>query len=99
LKRCCSARLPYPESDRLVVIKHREVTTGLSKPDIAIGDFVDLAARQQSFDALGGYGGFQSTLTVNGDPERVEGIGVTPPFFEALGVQLERGRVPHAWSS
>jgi predicted permease len=85
--------LPYPASDRLIVIKHREVDTGLTKWDIAIGDFVDLTSRQQSFDVLAGYNAFQSTLIIDGEPQRVEGVSVTPPFFDALGVQVARGRV------
>ena len=84
--------LPYPESDRLVLVKHRDVATGLTKPDIAIGDFVDLTARLQSLDAFAGYGAFQSTLLVDGDPQRVAGLGVTPSFLDVLGVQVERGR-------
>jgi len=33
--------LPYDSADDLVLIKHRHVRSGLSKHDIAIGDFVD----------------------------------------------------------
>ena len=49
--------LPYAAADRLVLVKHRDTNTSLTKWDIAIGDFVDLKARQQSFEAFGGYGG------------------------------------------
>ena len=66
--------LPYPDADELVLVKHRDIRTGLTKPDIAIGDFVDLRARQQSFEPLAGYGGFQATLVGAGEPVRVEGV-------------------------
>lgn len=84
--------LPFGEADRLVLVKHRDVATGLSKQDIAIGDFIDLAARQQSFDALGGYGGFASTLAGAGETVRIEGVALTPAAFALLGVQPAMGR-------
>ena len=37
--------LPFDQAADLVVLRHRDLTTGLTKPDIAIGDFVDLRAR------------------------------------------------------
>ena len=84
--------LPYRSADDLVLVKHRDVRSGLTKQDIAIGDFVDLRARQQSFDVLAGYGGFQSTLIGAGDPVRVEGAVMTPEAFDVLGVPLAMGR-------
>jgi len=84
--------LPYDSADDLILIKHRDVRSGLSKHDIAIGDFVDLKARQQSFELLAGFGGFQSTLLGAGDPLRIEGAAVTPEAFDVLGVPLARGR-------
>ena len=40
--------LPYPESDRLVLLEHRDRRTGLTKEFIAIGDYVDLRTRVSS---------------------------------------------------
>src|SRR5262245_20516785 len=54
--------LPYDRADDLVVLRHRDVRTGLTKPDVAIGDFVDLRARQRSLESLAGFGGYQSTF-------------------------------------
>src|SRR4051812_34211513 len=54
--------LPYPEAEALVVLRHRDVPTGLTKPDIAIGDFLDLRARQHALESLAGFSGFQATL-------------------------------------
>jgi putative ABC transport system permease protein len=85
--------LPFAAADRLVLVKHRDTRTGLTKQDIAVGDFVDLKARQQSFEVFGGYGGVQSTLTGNGEPVRVEGASVTPEVFAALGTQPAMGRL------
>ena len=66
--------LPYPGADELVIVKHRDRATGISKEFIAMGDFLDLRARQQSLEGLVGYGGFQATLIGDGEPLRVDGL-------------------------
>ena len=84
--------LPYANGDRLVLVKHRDVRSGLSKQDIAIGDFIDLKARQQSFEVLAGYSGFQAPLVDAGEPRRVQGASFTPEAFDVLGLQPTMGR-------
>jgi predicted permease len=84
--------LPYPDADRIVRVKHRDVRTGFAKSDVAIGDFIELAARQQSFEAFGGYYGFQTALIGDGEPRRLEGLSVTPEIFGVLGLQPALGR-------
>ena len=44
--------LPYPDASQLVLLQHRDRRTGITKEFIAIGDFVDLRARQRSFESL-----------------------------------------------
>ena len=84
--------LPFERADDLVVLRHRDVRSGLTKPDIAIGDFVDLRARQRSLESLVGFGGFQSTLFGNGEPRRVEGASVTADGLDMLRVRPALGR-------
>ena len=76
--------LPYSDAGGLVIVKHRDRATGISKEFIAIGDFVDLRARQRSLESLVGYGGMETTLTGDGEPLRVQGLAAT------------RGAVRHA---
>ncbi len=85
--------LPFEEADRLVVLRHRDVETGLTKPDIAIGDFVDLRARQRSLESLAGLGGFQSTFFGEGEPIRVDGAVATPDALHALRLRPSLGRL------
>ena len=85
--------LPFERADELVVLRHRDVRTGLTKPDIAIGDFVDLRARQRSLESLAGFGGFQSTLYGSGEATRVEGASATPDALRALRLQPALGRL------
>jgi putative ABC transport system permease protein len=85
--------LPYEQADQLVVLRHRDVRTGLTKPDIAIGDFVDLRARQRSLESLAGFSGFQSTFFGDGGPLRVEGAIATPDALHALRLLPTLGRL------
>jgi len=85
--------LPYDSADELVVLRHRDTGTGLTKPDVAIADFIDLRMRQRSLESLGGYGGYQSTLFGQGEPRRIEGAVVTPDALQALRVVPVQGRL------
>ncbi|MGE0360313.1 MAG: ABC transporter permease [Vicinamibacterales bacterium] len=84
--------LPYPDAEALVLVKHRDARTGLTKPDIAIGDFVDLRARQQVFSAMAGYYGFQAALAGEREAVRVEGVSLTANAFDLLGLRPAMGR-------
>src|SRR5436190_1529535 len=84
--------LPFDHAEELVVLRHRDLTTGLTKPDINLGDFVDLRQRQRSLESLAAYGGYQSTLYGHGEPRFVEGAVVTPDALDALHVRPVFGR-------
>jgi putative ABC transport system permease protein len=84
--------LGYPEADRLVTLNHRDERTGITKPFNALGDYVDFAERQKSFDAFGAYGSGEATIFGMGDPFRVSVLVVTAGAFDALGVRPILGR-------
>ena len=54
--------LPYDNAEELVVVRHRDTRTAITKEFIAIGDWVDLARRQSSFQSFGAYGTFAATV-------------------------------------
>jgi predicted permease len=85
--------LPFDRADRLVVLRHRDVNTGLTKPDIAIGDFLDLRARQQSLESLAGFNAFHSTFFGEREPLRVDGVSATADALRALRVEAASGRI------
>jgi len=64
----------------------------LTKEFIAIGDYIDLAARQSTFEALGGYGSFQANIFGLGEPFRVVGLLAAPGLLETLRVRPVLGR-------
>jgi putative ABC transport system permease protein len=44
--------LAYADADNLVILNHRDRRTGITKEFVAIGDYVDLAARQTTLDRV-----------------------------------------------
>ena len=50
--------LPYAEADQLVILNHRDERTGITKEFIAIGDFIDLAARRRRSPCRSSRSGF-----------------------------------------
>ena len=88
--------LPYAGADRLAILEHRDQRTGLTKPDVAIGDYVDLAKRQSAFESMGGYSSGQATVFGLGDPFRVSALRASPGLLETLRAQPVLGRLLHA---
>ena len=84
--------LPYAEADRLLILNHRDRRTGITKQFIAIGDYVDLAARQTTLDRFVAYGSGQTTIFGDGEPVRVSALSATPGLFETLRVSPAIGR-------
>ena len=84
--------LPYDHAEELAVVRHRDTRTGISKEFIAGGDWVDLAARQSSFQSLGAYGFFEGTIYGEGDPWQVPVLGATPALLDAVGFRAAMGR-------
>jgi len=88
--------LPYEDADRLLILNHRDQRTGITKEFIAIGDYVDIATRQSSFESLGAYGSFQATIFGQGEPYQVSALLGTAELLAALRIRplLGRGLLP-----
>ena len=84
--------LPYPSADELVIVRHRDQRTGITKEFIAIGDYADIVARQKSFASVGAYGSMQSTVRGMGEPYQVQVLGATGGFFDVLRLRPVLGR-------
>ena len=84
--------LPYADADRLVTLNHRDDRTGITKPYNALGDYLDFAENQRSFDAFGAYGVGEATIFGHGDPFRVSALVASAGAFTALGVRPALGR-------
>jgi predicted permease len=84
--------LPYARASDLVILNHRDKRTGITKEFIAIGDYVDLVARQGVFETLAAYGRGQTTLVDKTDPFRVSLLGAGPGLLEMLRAKPALGR-------
>jgi len=85
--------LPYPQSDRLVVINETALKQGVAAMSISFPNFLDWRAQNHVFDDISAFGtGSSFSLTGAGDPERLRGASVSQGTFELLRVPPVLGR-------
>jgi predicted permease len=84
--------LPYADPSRLVMVWEDASYLGFSRNTPAAGNYVDWRAQNQVFTDMAAMR--YSNAAFNGDqaPEQALGRGVTPNFFDVLGVQPVVGR-------
>jgi len=89
--------LPFPESDRLVVLSDHiagvDLGGGGDEAGVTVPDIKAYTRDTHSFAALGGYQGAGFELSGSGDPAQVNASRVTAGIFSALGVAPQLGRV------
>jgi len=84
-------RLPYRDPDRLVWVN--EFWPRLNSAIVPSPDYINWRDQNQVFESVAAYGGFgELNLSGSGEPERIDGIGVTWNFFPMLGVRPALGR-------
>src|SRR5207248_10617048 len=86
--------LPFPDSDRLVVIwaDNPGLKSGLPTLPPANADVAEWRDQSRSFAKIAAFSPRTADLADGGDPERVGAAGVTAGFFETLGVTPLLGR-------
>ena len=84
--------LPYPDADRLVLLEHRDRRTGIAKQFVAMGDFVDLRAKQQAFESLASYGTGPQTVFNQGEPFDIVVLHASPDLLDLLRARPQLGR-------
>jgi predicted permease len=88
--------LPFPDSDRLVVLSDRlsgENLGGTNEAGVTVPDIRTYTRETHEFTALGGYTGAGYELSGIGEPARVIAARLTAGVFSALGVRPLMGRV------
>src|SRR5947209_4837523 len=85
--------LPYPESDRLVMLWSTMRSQGIPTSGSALPDYREWRDRSRSFEGLAGfyYGDF-NLAGAGVEPERAQGARVTANLFQVLGVRPALGR-------
>lgn len=84
--------LPYPHSDKLVLLLGENKTSGSLDRMISAGDFYDLQRESRDFEDLCAWTITSMNLTGDSTPERVDGYRVSWNFFNTLGAQAALGR-------
>jgi predicted permease len=86
--------LPYPNSDRLVMISSAQQTsTGIKMFGTwAPVSYEGLRTRVTTLEHLAAFRTIDTELTGRGEPQQVPGLHVSPNFFAMLGVSPARGR-------
>lgn len=88
--------MPYPHSERLVIIwetdSNRKLTHGTAPP----ADFLDWRSQNHSLQSIAAYQQWFFNLTGEGEPQQLSGVHVSPGFFSMFGVTpiLGRGFLP-----
>lgn len=83
--------LPYPDSDRLYRLYTTNDERGWSTVGFSAPDLIDQRSQSETME-IAGSNGTSFNLSGDGVPERLIGMGVTPNFFEVLGVSPVLGR-------
>jgi predicted permease len=89
--------LPFPESDRLMVLADHiegvQIAGGGDEVGVTVPDIKAYTSNTHSFTALGGYQGAAFELSGNGEPAQVNASRLTAGVFSALDVAPQLGRV------
>ena len=84
--------LPFPDLDRVVAVWDSYPSKGVVRNEVAMANYLDWKAQNQSFEQLALYSWWSTNLTGLDAPERIQGMSVTANFFDALGVKPIIGR-------
>jgi putative ABC transport system permease protein len=88
--------LPFPDSDRLVVLSDHlqgiKIGSGGDEVGVTVPDIIAYSRDTHSFTALGGYQGAAFELSGTREPAQVNASRLTAGIFSALGVAPQLGR-------
>jgi predicted permease len=84
--------LPYQNPDQVVMVWEDATFAGFPRNTPAPGNFNEWRASNRSFADMAATRFAGASLTIDGPPELVLGRGVTPNFFDVLGVRPVLGR-------
>jgi predicted permease len=86
--------LPYPESDRLVALKHSAPGLGLDEVGLSTGTYLHYRTEARSLESVALYRETVQNLSMEGEPpERIELTYAGPELFRLLRVRPALGRL------
>src|SRR5262249_25254649 len=85
--------LPFPQPDRLVMLRERNLNAGYDENAPAAANYLDWQRENTVFEEMAAYDGYRHFNLQGGDrPERVAGAAATASLFPLLGIQPLLGR-------
>src|SRR2546423_2067621 len=84
--------LPFPGQERVVAIWDKAPSRGVQHNEVAMANYLDWRAQNNSFDHLALERWWSTNLTGADTPERIQGFLVTANFLDVVGVKPIRGR-------
>ena len=85
--------LPYPDADRIVVLRTTSVNTGAINPLVTLANFWDWRAQSTSFEAMATYRGGEAPVTPGDTAEFARHANVDVELFDVFGIVPAVGRV------
>jgi predicted permease len=86
--------LPYPEPDRLVLLRHAVPKVGPDqKWGNSVASYFFYSDRSVAFEEIGAYGTGTQSLSGDGEADRVDGAIVSASLLRMLNVRALRGRL------
>jgi putative ABC transport system permease protein len=82
--------LPLRDPERLVTFT--VVRPGTDRYPVSLPDLADYRAETRTLEGIAALFGWSVNLTGLGDAERLQGLRVTPDYFELTGAEVELGR-------
>jgi putative ABC transport system permease protein len=87
--------LPFPELERVVAVWDKTPSRGVERNEVAMANYLDWRAQNQSFEQLALYRWWNANLTGNEAPERIQGFLVTANFLDVVSTKPIMGRGFH----
>src|SRR5262245_34740937 len=84
--------LPFPEPDRLVMVRETSPRTGAAGIHLSPANFDYVRRESSSFGEIGAYQMASANLSGAGEPERLQAVQVTSGLLRTLGVGPARGQ-------
>jgi putative ABC transport system permease protein len=82
----------FPHGDAIVAVWETRDRAADERDGGAYANYLDIRNQTQSFESVAASTGWSANLTEGEQPERIEGVQVSPQYFSVLGVQPAAGR-------
>lgn len=84
--------LPFPEPDRLMMLRQVRTKIGMTGMDHSYLNFSDYRSQNKVFESMAAFTDESAAVLVGEAPERIGGLFVSQDFFRTLRTQMQLGR-------